>query len=90
MGVIPAMQSVRAGITKRGSHAIGHQLGPLGVGHSNTSCIVCPAVMKYNIRHGISNLVIQQEQDKIGKILWHEPVVAKLYETKSLDKENAD
>src|SRR5271170_3476438 len=28
------------------SHGIGHQLGPLGVGHSQTSCILLPAVLK--------------------------------------------
>jgi alcohol dehydrogenase class IV len=30
------------------SHGIGHQLGPLGVGHGETSCILLPAVLKYN------------------------------------------
>jgi alcohol dehydrogenase class IV len=31
------------------------QLGPLGVGHGDTSCILLPAVCKYNIRHGANN-----------------------------------
>lgn len=45
MGVAFGMDNVRAGIPMGGSHAIGHQLGPLGVPHGVTSCIMCPAVM---------------------------------------------
>ena len=30
------------------SHGIGHQLGPLGVGHGETSCVLLPAVCKFN------------------------------------------
>ncbi|KAF1816582.1 Dehydroquinate synthase-like protein [Eremomyces bilateralis CBS 781.70] len=29
-------------------HGIGHQLGPFGVGHWETSCVLLPAVCKYN------------------------------------------
>lgn len=49
------MKSIRAGIPMGGSHAIGHQLGPLGVGHGITSCVMCPAVMKWNAKIGASN-----------------------------------
>ena len=45
LGVALGMDNVRAGIPMGGSHAIGHQLGPLGVPHGVTSCIMCPAVM---------------------------------------------
>lgn len=31
-----------------GSHGIGHQLGPLGMGHGQTSCVILPTVLKYN------------------------------------------
>lgn len=31
------------------SHGIGHQLGPLGVGHGETSCVLLPAVCAYNM-----------------------------------------
>jgi alcohol dehydrogenase class IV len=55
MGVVLAMKSIRAGIPMGGSHAIGHQLGPLGVGHGITSCVMCPAVMKWNAKIGASN-----------------------------------
>lgn len=44
MGVNMSMKSVRSGIPMGGSHAIGHQLGPLGVPHGVTSCLMCPQV----------------------------------------------
>ncbi|KAF2794767.1 putative Fe-containing alcohol dehydrogenase [Melanomma pulvis-pyrius CBS 109.77] len=71
-----AMEAVRAGIPMGGSHAIGHQLGPLGVPHGITSCIMCPAVMKYNIKHGTSNPEIERRQEIVRNILWSEPEVS--------------
>ncbi|KAF7554721.1 hypothetical protein G7Z17_g2726 [Cylindrodendrum hubeiense] len=52
LGVGDAMCAVSSGIPLGGSHAIGHQLGPLGVGHGETSCILLAAVCKYNARKG--------------------------------------
>lgn len=37
------------------SHAIGHHLGTLGVGHGETSCIMLPAVCKWNAAQGANN-----------------------------------
>lgn len=51
LGVIRAMKAVVKGVELGGSHAIGHQLGPLGVGHGETSCILLPAVCKFNMKH---------------------------------------
>ncbi|KAJ9664229.1 hypothetical protein H2198_000447 [Neophaeococcomyces mojaviensis] len=48
LGVIDAMSAVGSGVPLGASHAIGHQLGPLGVGHGETSCIMLPAVCKWN------------------------------------------
>ena len=90
MGVRFAMKNVRAGIPMGGSHAIGHQLGPMGVGHGVTSCIMCPAVMKYNIQHGSGNPEIKKKQDKIREILWSESAVAEVFTTAGLTKEKAD
>ncbi|OKL59080.1 hypothetical protein UA08_05626 [Talaromyces atroroseus] len=42
------------------SHGIGHQLGPLGVGHGETSCILLPAVCRFNAAKGAN--VARQEQ----------------------------
>jgi alcohol dehydrogenase class IV len=52
MGVVEAVQGLKSGLPMGGSHGIGHQLGPLGVGHGETSCILLPAVLKYNYAHG--------------------------------------
>lgn len=49
-GVIFAMAAVSSGVPLGASHAIGHQLGPLGVGHGETSCILLPAVCRYNAK----------------------------------------
>jgi len=73
-----------------GSHAIGHQLGPLGVAHGVTSCILCPAVMKYNIKHADGNPQIIKRQQRARGILWSEPEVAKLLKSKGLEEDTAD
>ena len=89
MAVLLAMKGIRAGVPMGGSHAIGHQLGPLGVPHGVTSCIMCPAVMKYNITHA-GNRVNQQKQTKVLSILWSEMTVAELLKKEGLKQENAD
>lgn len=78
LGVILAMNNVRSGIPMGGSHAIGHQLGPLGVPHGVTSCILCPSVMKYNWRNGQHDERIRQKQIKIKEILWSEEYIANI------------
>jgi alcohol dehydrogenase class IV len=83
------MDNVRAGIPMGGSHAIGHQLGPLGVPHGVTSCIMCPAVMKYNLRYG-NDPEIPRRQDLVKNILWSEPEVANLFKAASLNPSEAD
>lgn len=52
MGVIKAMSAVGGGVPMGASHAIGHQLGPLGVGHGETSCVLLPAVCRWNWEKG--------------------------------------
>ncbi|KAJ7625585.1 putative Fe-containing alcohol dehydrogenase [Roridomyces roridus] len=49
-----------------GSHGIGHMLGPFGVGHGHTSCILLPAVCKYNARHGAN----VERQKTLADLLW--------------------
>ncbi|KAM0188472.1 hypothetical protein ACHAPI_010578 [Fusarium lateritium] len=48
LAVVEAMRAVSCGVPLGASHAIGHQLGPLGVAHGETSCILLPAVCRYN------------------------------------------
>lgn len=85
-----AMNAVRAGIPMGGSHAIGHQLGPLGVPHGVTSCIMCPAVMKYNIKHGEGKPGIVLRQQKVRDVLWSEKEVAQTFMDAGLDEKVAD
>ena len=92
MGVLRAMKSVRAGIPMGGSHAIGHQLGPLGVPHGVTSCIMCPAVMKWNAAHTSHDnyAEISRRQELVRHILWDLPEAAALFEQKNLQRQTAD
>lgn len=50
LGVIESMKGVGSGLPIGGSHGIGNQLGPLGVGHGEMSCIMLRAVLKYNVQ----------------------------------------
>lgn len=51
------------------SHGIGHQLGPLGVGHGETSCVLMPAVMRFN------KTVNGAKQGKVLEVLWSEVAI---------------
>jgi len=62
LGVIEAMSAVGSGVPLGASHAIGHQLGPLGVGHGETSCVMLPAVCQWNEKVGAN--VERQKQCK--------------------------
>ncbi|KAI1325322.1 alcohol dehydrogenase [Xylariaceae sp. FL0255] len=52
LGVLGAMRGIHTGVPMGASHGIGHQLGPLGVGHGETSCVMLPSVLRYNAHHG--------------------------------------
>ncbi|KAF2093769.1 Dehydroquinate synthase-like protein [Rhizodiscina lignyota] len=84
MGVIKAMQAVKNGVPMGASHAIGHQLGPLGVGHGETSCILLPAVCKFN------ESVNKDRQARVLEILWGNTDVEKVLKAGGLSKEKAD
>ncbi|KAI0888372.1 Dehydroquinate synthase-like protein [Annulohypoxylon maeteangense] len=70
------------------SHGIGHQLGPLGVGHGETSCIILPAVMKYNWAHGDEKVRASLRQ--VASAFWDEPVVVEALGLKVADREARD
>ncbi|KIW09423.1 hypothetical protein, variant [Verruconis gallopava] len=84
LGVIDAMSAVKSGVELGASHGIGHQLGPLGVGHGETSCILLPAVCKYNAR------VNSTQQDQVLQILWGQEPVVQILKAKGLGPHNAD
>ncbi|MCJ1404045.1 hypothetical protein MMC11_007269 [Xylographa trunciseda] len=86
LGVIEAMRTVRLGVPLGASHGIGHQLGPLGVGHGETSCILLPAVCKYNAKHR-ANL---HQQEKALDILLEIPEVRKALDSAHLATPDAD
>jgi alcohol dehydrogenase class IV len=88
MGVIEAMKALRTGVPMGGSHGIGHRLGPLGVGHGETSCVMLPAILKYNYKNGDEK--VREPQQKVLDILWGEETVADLLKKSGLKKETAD
>ena len=60
---------------------IGHQLGPMGVGHGETSCILLPAVCKYN------KSVNAKQQQKVKNVLCSEPEVLEVIKDAGLNEE---
>ncbi|CAK1356566.1 hypothetical protein CB0940_12135 [Cercospora beticola] len=85
MGVIDAMGVVfQFGVPMGASHGIGHQLGPMGVGHGETSCVLLPAVCRFN------SPVNGERQEKVKEIFWQDEEARKLFEEKALKEEEAD
>lgn len=66
------------------SHGIGHQLGPLGVGHGETSCVLMPAVMRFN------KPVNEAKQTKVLQTLWAEPAVEDVLKRRGVEREGGD
>lgn len=66
------------------SHGIGHNLGPLGVSHGETSCVLLPAVMKYN------EPANAKQQDTVKDILWSEPQIADTLRKQGLSVQESD
>ncbi|KAG2418442.1 hypothetical protein HFD88_001543 [Aspergillus terreus] len=89
LGSVDAMAACTTGavaVQLGASHGIGHQLGPLGVGHGETSCILLPAVCKFNARHHANN----DRQARVRDFLLAQPVVAELLRKRAVDVAAAD
>ena len=84
LGAVDAISAVLQGIPMGASHGIGHQLGPLGVGHGETSCIMLPAVCKWN------KPVNSSQQQKVLDILWRELSVKHVLEKWHLGRGRTD
>jgi len=85
LGVIEAMKvAVVHGVHMGASHGIGHQLGPLGVGHGETSCILLPAVCRYNASMN------GEQQRKVLEVLWSQGTIRALLEEKGLVEGKAE
>ena len=67
-----SMTFLRMGIPVGGSHGIGHQLGPYGVPHGETTCVMLPFVLKYNAT------VNRKKQQELLTILWESDITAKV------------
>lgn len=95
LGVRDAMQAVKGGAPLGASHGIGHQLGPLGVGHGETSCVLLPAVCAFNARHAAAAAPharddVLTKQQRVRDVLWAEPDVAAALEARGLRRDRAD
>lgn len=62
------------------------QLGPLGVGHGETSCILLPAVCKFNAIHNAN----RDRQARVRDHLIQDPVIADVLRQRSVDIQSAD
>lgn len=74
------------GVVPTASHGVGHQLGPRGVGHGATSCILLPAVCKWNAKQKAN----VERQKSMEKILWDIDAEREVFEARELKKEEAD
>ncbi|KAI1212336.1 putative Fe-containing alcohol dehydrogenase [Annulohypoxylon truncatum] len=86
LGARDAMSAVTRGVPLGASHGIGHQLGPAGVSHGETSCILNPAVCKYNYKKGAN----VERQDAIIQLLWEDPKAREIFGQGKLNKDTAD
>ncbi|TAQ90186.1 hypothetical protein B7494_g1483 [Chlorociboria aeruginascens] len=87
-GVVMAMKGLRIGLPMGGSHGIGHQLGPLGVGHGETSCVLLPSVLKYNYLHGDEK--VKALQKKVLEVFLGEEIVEEVLTKRGIKRETAD
>lgn len=67
-----SMTFLRMGIPVGGSHGIGHQLGPYGVPHGETTCVMLPFVLKYNAS------VNRKKQQELLAVLWESDIIAEV------------
>ncbi|KAI2626451.1 putative Fe-containing alcohol dehydrogenase [Hypoxylon sp. NC1633] len=86
LGARDAMRAATRGVPLGASHGIGHQLGPAGVSHGETSCILNPAVCKYNYKKGAN----VERQDAIVETLWDDAKAREIFNQRGLDRKTAD
>lgn len=75
------------GVIPGASHGIGHMLGPLGVKHGETSCILLPAVCKYNAKYNSASI---KRQQTVLDILWGNEELRATFEKWGLKRGDAD
>lgn len=87
-GVLHSMVGLNYDVPMGGSHAIGHQLGPLGVGHGETSCVMLPAVLRWTLEHGGER--VREKQQKVLDVLWNEKTVVEVLKRRGMVKGQVD
>lgn len=80
LGAVEAIAAPLEGVPMGASHAIGHLIEPTGVGHGKTSCVLMPAVARWNAR------VNGAQQQKVLNILWSEPDIEAVLEHRGLQQ----
>jgi len=86
LAVIDALVPLNRKILPGASHGIGHILGPMGVGHGETSCVLLPSVCKYNAMHKAN----VERQNYVTTVLWGIPVVREFLGARDLVEAKAD
>lgn len=81
LATVPLPRALAIGVGA--SHGIGHQLGPLGVGHGETSCVLLPNVLQFNWRYG--DRLARQRQARVRAVFWSAPGLRELFERKGLE-----
>lgn len=61
-------------------------MGPLGVGHGETSCILLPAVCKFNAKYNAN----RDRQQRVLDFLKADPVVSQVLRERAVDTSVAD
>jgi alcohol dehydrogenase class IV len=91
LGVVATMRGFKVGAPMGASHGIGHQLGPLGVGHGETSCVMLPAVLRWNLEHGEQKGLdwVPKRQKIVLDAFWGDQAVAGALEARGLTREKA-
>ncbi|OTB09455.1 hypothetical protein M426DRAFT_6728 [Hypoxylon sp. CI-4A] len=84
LGALAATKNLFSGVGA--SHGIGHQLGPMGVGHGETSCVVLPFVLRYNWEHG--DETVRRQLRLAASAFWDEPVVVEALGLKIEDRDS--
>lgn len=81
---VDSMRMFKFEVRLGASHGIGHQLGPYGVPHGETSCIMLPSVCKYNAS------VNGDKQKEICAMLWQDDEIASLLTELGMQKSAND
>jgi alcohol dehydrogenase class IV len=91
IGISHAMMFLHRFVECGASHGTGHMLGPMGkLNHGQTSCILLPAVCKFNAKHAAGVPAVLKRQQVIRDTLWGIPEAKELFKEKGLREKEAD